>query len=156
MGDTSAKINYLKSKIGLTFKPVTTEVSADMIRRFAQAIGDTNPMWQREGSTAGSTIAPPMFAVVIGNEDFQEHIADIVRGTMGGGLHVTTELDYYNPVCAGDTIVSTTKIVDVQQKESKTLGTIALVTFEITYVNQRRETVTRCRQVIVGHEIRDE
>lgn len=159
MSDVSLKIETLKSKIGFTWEPVTTEISKDMIRRFARAIGDANPLWQDEDYAASSSyrgiVAPPTFVVTIGNEEFQKHIADVVRGTMGGGLHVTTEIESHQLIRPGDVITSTTKIIDVQEKFSKSLGTIALVTFEITYRNQKQEPVSICRQVIVGHEIKD-
>ncbi len=139
-------IEELKSKIGVEGPPLVYEIEKGMIRRFAQAVGDPNPLWQDEGYAAksgfGGIIAPPTFVLTLGFDRIIHPLTQIPSQTV---LHGSTELDCYQPVSPGDVITATTKIAGVRQREGQ-IGKMAFITFDITYKNQRQEVVAKCRQ----------
>jgi len=144
MAEESLISEELRGKIGVEFISGEYEVEKGMIKRFAQAVDDPNPLWQE--------IAPPLFAVVLGFDDFDKQVAKLV----GARLHAGTEFEYFKPVRAGDVITVTRKVADVREREGKTLGKMAFVTYEITYKNQKGELVARCLQTAICYKAKGE
>jgi len=143
----------MKSKIGVESEPEVYEVTVQMIQRFIQATGDSNPLWQDEEnvkrSKYGGIIAPPTIIPVIGWERFLAlQVKSLLRGKM---LHAGTELDCYKPVRLGDRISVTNKVANIRELQSET-GRALLVIFEGTYKNQNRELVAKCQQKLIGYE----
>jgi len=144
-------IKELKDKVGEVWHSQTYEIEKGMLRRFARAIDDPNPLWQDEEYARktgyGSIIAPPSFMATLGLEQIQQLLAEAPDET---SLHGSTELEYYQPVKAGDVITATTRIADFRQRAGK-MGRMSFVTFDITYENQRGEVVGRCHQVVINY-----
>ena len=144
-------IEELKDKVGAVWQSRVYEIEKGMIRRFAQAIGDLNPLWQDEEyarkTKYGGIIAPPTFMATLGLEQIQQLLASAPSET---SLHGSTELECYQPVRAGDVVTATTRIADFRQRQGK-MGTMTFVTFDITYENQRGELVGRCRQMVINY-----
>jgi len=144
-------IEELKDKVGAVWQSRVYEIEKGMIRRFAQAIGDLNPLWQDEEyarkTKYGGIIAPPTFMATLGLEQIQQLLASAPSET---SLHGSTELECYQPVRAGDVVTATTRIADFRQRQGK-MGTMSFVTFDITYENQRGELVGRCRQMVINY-----
>jgi len=155
MVEDSLITEELRSKIGIESEPEVYEIEKGMIRRFVQAIGDQNPLWQDEEyarkSKYGGIIAPPTFIPIIGYEGIQQERSALLSSI--GTLHGSTELECYQPVRAGDTITVTSKIANVRERQGRRMGKMVLVTFDITYKNQRQELVARCQQIIIGYKI---
>ena len=130
------------------------EIEKGTLRRFVQAIDDQNPLWQDEEyaskSQYGGTIAPPTFILTIGFERIQQKMITLMPGA--GRLHGSTEVEYYQPVRAGDTITASGKITQVRERESNKLGKMVLVTFDMSYENQRQELVAKCRQLTILYQ----
>ena len=149
MADDGLNIEELKSKIGVEGPPLVYEIEKGMIRRFAQAVGDPNPLWQDDEygakSSFGSIVAPQTFILTLG---FDQIIHPLTQSLSQTVLHGSTELDYYLPVKPKDVITVTTKIAGIRQREGK-IGKMAFVTFDMTYKNQRQEVVAKCRQMAV-------
>jgi len=124
---------------GTEWLPQVYNIERGMVERFVRAIDDPNPLWP--------DAAPPTFVVTLGIEQIQHILASAPSGT---SLHGSTELECYQPVRVGDTITATTKISSVRERQGK-MGKMSFVTFEITYENQRRELVARCRQMIINY-----
>ncbi len=57
MAAAGLSIEELKSKIGVEWPPLVYEIEKGMLRRFAQAVGDPNPLWQDEEYAAKSGLA---------------------------------------------------------------------------------------------------
>jgi len=125
-----------KSKIGVAQEFGVYEIEKGMIRSFARAIGDPNPLWDTE--------APPTFIVTIGGETFGQLLHEMFHE---GLLHGSTELECYQPVKPGDEITVTGKIANIRERSK-----MAFVTFEISYTNQKQELVARCQQTMIGYE----
>jgi len=156
MVEDTLNIDGLRSKIGIEWGPVVCEIEKGMIRRFAQAIDDPNPLWQDEEyagrSKYGGIIAPPTFIQTVGWEQFEKQFQLQVAPSLGRGrLNGGVELEYYQPVRPGDTITVITKIADVRERQGRRMGKMVFVTFEKIYKNQRQQPVAKCRQITIGY-----
>jgi len=144
-------IEALRAKIGVEWEPGIYEIEKGMVRRFVQAVGDPNPLWQDEEyakqSRYDGVIAPPTFILAMGFEQIQQVLAPVLSGTT---LHGSTELEFYQPVRLGDVVTATTKITNVRERQGK-MGKTVFITFDITYRNQRQQPVAKCRQMIVSY-----
>lgn len=142
MAEGSLDIDRLRSKLGVEWEPRSYQIEREMIRRFARAIGDPNPLWQ------DGVIAPPTFVLAIGFEQFVDEVMSLASfGTvlMGG-----TELEFYYPIRLGDVITVIFKITSLRERQGK-MGEMAFMTFDSTYQNQKQELVARCRQMVIGY-----
>ena len=152
MAENSSSIDGMRAKIGEEGKPGVYEIEQGMIQRFVQAIDDPNPLWQDEEhakkSQYGGIIAPPTLIPIIGFEQIQQQVSQLIpNGTI---LHGATDLECYQPIRPGELVTVTTKIANVRQRQGK-MGKMAFITFEATYKNQRQELVARCRQMLIGY-----
>ncbi|GAB4351357.1 MAG: MaoC family dehydratase N-terminal domain-containing protein [Candidatus Abyssubacteria bacterium] len=139
-----------KSVIGRTTAVHKMEVEKGHIRRFAQAIGDDNPLYYDEEyarrSRYGGIVAPPTFPTVFGFEG--ERVLEGLDINFSRLLHGEQEYEYFQPIMAGDTISFSTKILDVDVKQGKS-GILDIITTEMTGFNQRDEKVFAARSTVV-------
>jgi acyl dehydratase len=154
MVEESLITDKMRSKIGVESKPEVYEVTKEMIQRFIQATGDSNPLWQdkeyAKKSKYGGIIAPPTIIPIIGWEQF---LTSQVKSILPEGmLHSSTELECYQPVRPGDRVSATNKVTNMRERQSKTIGRMLLVTFEGTYKNQSGELLAKCQQTLIGYE----
>ena len=126
-------------------------VEEGLIRKFVEAIGDTNPLWQdktyAQGSRHGSIIAPPHLfcsAMLSGGDTRPKLALPYERILDGGG-----EWQFLLPVKLGDVITSITKFVDLQERQGKS-GRMAFLTFETTHRNQRDELVAKSKTTLIN------
>ena len=126
-----------KDKIGVEWELGVYEIEKGMIQRFARAIDDPNPLWD--------TMAPPVFIVIIGGEQFGEKV--ITPMFQDGLLHGSTEFEFYQPIRPGDRITVTGKIASIRERSQ-----MAFVTFEISYTNQRHDLVAKCQQTMIAYQ----
>jgi N-terminal half of MaoC dehydratase len=130
---TTSVIEALRARIGVKGEPRTASVEAGHVRRFAEAIGDSNPRWTTE--------APPTFLVAL--VPVSLHLADAEaygKGWLNGG----NRFEYFAPVMVGDRITATGHIADVYEKTGSS-GSLLFIVFETEYVNQRGEKVATLR-----------
>ena len=149
MAIDSQYIKELESQVGIEWPPQVYEVERGMIRRFSQAVGDPNPLWQDEDYAKktgySGVIAPPTFILTLGFDQLQQVLA---AGSSLTVLHGSTELECFQTVRPGDVITLTTKITNVRERQSK-MGRTVFITFDMTYKNQRQEAVAQCRQMAI-------
>ena len=132
-------IDELKSRLGTELEPVTYEIEKGMVRRFVQAIGDPNPLWQ--------VTAPPTFVLTMGLEQIHQLLTPGSSETL---LLGSTELECYQPVKPGDVLTVASEITNIRERQGQ-MGKTAFITFNSTYKNQRQELVARCRQMIITY-----
>lgn len=142
MAKASSGIEKLKNKVGVEWQPREYEIERGMIRRFARAVGDPNPLWQ------DGAIAPPTFILAIGFEQFVDDLMSLVpfNAVLMGG----TEIECYQSIRLGDVITTIFKIGSLREREGQ-MGRMAFMTFNSSYKNQRQELVAKCRQMIIGY-----
>lgn len=121
--------------IGLEGSPVTLEVEKGAIIKFAQAIGDDNPLYNDEvaarQSRYGGLIAPPTFLrTVVSTRPPLPFTLPFERHLDGGSVW-----EYFEPVRAGDRITATAKITDIKERTGGR-GLMVLITATTTYRNQ--------------------
>jgi acyl dehydratase len=151
----------LKNLIGRKGKPMVYEVSRADLRKIADAAGDRNPLyWDDEyaaGTRYGGIIAPPDFfgwpvkwppaqTFMNSNDLFMEMAIEIAKAGYYRAINAGMESEYFLPVRPGDTIIFSSEIVAIEEKEGKKGGKMMISTIETTMTNQNGDTVTKLRQ----------
>jgi acyl dehydratase len=130
----------VRKQIVKAAEPRTYEVERGAIRRFAEAIGDSNPLFNSDkdsrGSRFGGMIAPSTFCRSM-MAAFPEVKIDIPgnRGLDGG-----SDWEYLEPIRPGDRITVQCKIADIRESEGR-LGAMVFTTIETSYTNQFGQVV---------------
>lgn len=130
--------------IGIESAPVVLEVEKGHIRRFAQAVGDPNPLWNDEVAARkgryGGLIAPPTFLRSVKYDRPQLPYDTPFTRILDGG----SEWEYFQPIRVGDRITTVARIADVSERAGR-LGAMIFTTLEISYTNQFGELVATQR-----------
>ena len=136
----------IRACIGMQSEPTVIEIEKGMIKGFAEAIEDPNPLWQDEeyarSSQYGGIVAPPGFLMsLMMRGPIMELPFELpfTRRLDGGG-----DWEYFKPVRPGDVLTVVTKLVDIREREGR-LGAMVFMVSEITWRNQRNELVARSR-----------
>ena len=126
--------------IGTQSSPLTMEVEKGAIMKFAEAIGDSNPLWTDEvtarKSRYGGLIAPPTFLRSIRIERPELPFDLPFTRLLDGG----SDWEYFQPVRVGDRITAKNEMIDLQERVGR-MGLMIIMTNLITYVNQFEEVV---------------
>ena len=129
-----------KQAIGTASSPLTMEVEKGAIMKFAEAIGDDNPLWTDEiiarKSKYGGLIAPPTFLRSIRIDRPKLPFDLPFTRLLDGG----SDWEYFQPVRVGDHITAKSEITDLQERAGR-MGLMIIMTNLITYVNQLQEVV---------------
>ena len=130
--------------IGIESEPVVLEVEKGHIRRFAEAVGDPNPLWNDEAvarkSRYGGLIAPPTFLRSVRYDRPQLPYDTPFTRILDGG----SEWEYLQPIRVGDRITTVARIADVSERAGR-LGAMLFTILEISYTNQFGELVATQR-----------
>ena len=148
--------------IGKAGDVMILEVEKGAIKKFADAVGDRNPLyWDEEharSSRFGGIVAPPGFfgwptkwtsAMPLFSELREEIIDTINKAGYSRILDGGIEYDFYYPVRAGDTLSALVKAGEIYERETKT-GTMVLSITETTYTNQNGDIVAKARQTLIA------
>ena len=105
--------------VGRQSAPLTVDVEAGHIRRFCEAVGDSNPIYVDEAAARAAgharIPAPPTFAVALRPNDSRAGI-DIDWRKL---LHGEQEFTFARPVYAGDRLTIVQTIAEAKVKETK-------------------------------------
>ena len=130
--------------VGIESEPVVLEVEKGHIRRFAEAVGDPNPLWNDEAvarkSRYGGLIAPPTFLRSVRYDRPQLPYDTPFTRILDGG----SEWEYLQPIRVGDRITTVARIADVSERAGR-LGAMLFTILEISYTNQFGELVATQR-----------
>ncbi|HET8540721.1 MAG TPA: MaoC family dehydratase N-terminal domain-containing protein [Anaeromyxobacter sp.] len=106
-----------RSLIGRESEPVVHEVERGAIRRFAESLGDPNPIYADEAAARGAgypaLVAPATFAVALTSNERFRHSLDLGTRSI---LHSEQHFEYARPIVAGDRITVRSKVADVQER----------------------------------------
>lgn len=134
----------IRAQIGVESEPWLYEVTTTGIRAFARGVGYDDPAYYApeaaEAAGYEALPAPPCYvgtpAYVPGRSD---ETFSVPNGTgprprfgLENVLDGGTEVIYERPLVAGDVLTVTDKLVDLQVKESKALGTMVIARSEAT------------------------
>jgi len=160
MTGDSVVMDELRKLIGTITPPGINEVERGAIRRYAEAVGDPNPLYSdveyAKNSKYGEIICPPGFfgwpAKV--STGAMEVMAPVLEAVFKAGLFrildAGVEYDLFLPVRAGDTLIWYAKFADAKEREGKTGGRMVFLTMEITYINQNGDLVAQRRQTFIA------
>lgn len=131
-------VDRLRARIGVPAPSDEAMVEAGSLRRFAEAIGDSNPRWRIE--------APPTLLVALVPE-FETQLVEAEeygKGWLNGG----NRFEHFEPAKVGDRITVTGKVVEVYEKTGSS-GPLLFIIFETEYVNQHGRMVARLRGTVI-------
>ncbi len=141
----------MRDAVGVESDPVSHEIEKGAIIKFAQAIGDTNPIFNDEqaarASRYGGIVAPPTFLRSTPSGPMKVSIKSPFSANLDGG----SEWEYFEPVRPGDTITVTQKFSDIYERSGR-LGTMLFMIRETKYVNQFGQTVALQRSTGISYE----
>lgn len=158
MADESILTDEIKAMIGTLSEPVIMEVGRVAIRRYADAVGDDNPLFHEveDAKAAGyeDIICPPGFwgwpikgRATIGGMSIVGAV--LVKAGLWRILDGGVDQEFYIPIRAGDTLTAYSKIADIREREGKA-GKMIFTTVETTYLNQNGDTVAVNRATIIA------
>lgn len=114
--------------VGRASSPIRNEVEKGAIRRFAQALGDTNPLYWNEDYARSmgykSVVAPPTFSRTF---DYGT-IADFAL-PQEGLIHGDQSFTYYAPIVAGDVLYCSSQLLQVKERKGR-LGRMVFLVLE--------------------------
>jgi len=131
----------LNSLLNVEFGPEAYEIEKGMLRRFAEAIDDPNPRWLKE--------APPTFPAALVPTAMLHKLLNIdipLKRLLNG----TSELEYLQPIKAGDVISVTAKLTRLRQVPGAEGPTLFMFT-EMTYANQRGEVIVKGKNTYIKY-----
>jgi acyl dehydratase len=138
-----------RSLIGRESEPVVHEVEKGAIRRFAEALGDPNPIYVDEiaARAAGypSLVAPPTFPVALTTNERFRHSLDLGTRSI---LHGEQQFEFTRPVVAGDRITVKSKVADVQERAGAS-GPMDVIVLEDEGRDDKGELVFRTRAMLI-------
>ena len=131
------------SAIGKTYPASEYEVGREKIREYALAIGADNQVHFDRDAARGAgyrdVVAPPMFAVVYSAGAMGPAILDPEVGiNFAAMVHGGQEFVWGEPVCSGDTIITTAEVKDISERDGK-----GFYVFESVSTNQDGAEVVR-------------
>jgi len=140
-----------RSFIGFESKPRAVAVEKSQLRFFADATGETDPIYFDEAAAraAGHPAlpAPPTFLFCLASlAPDGENVIARLGVDMGRVLHGEQSFTYGEPIHAGDTITLRTRISDIYDKRG---GALDFIVQDTQATNQTGESVGAARTVIV-------
>lgn len=148
----------IKALIGTTTPPMIMEVERGAIRRFADAIGDPNPLYRdveyAKNSRYGEMICPAgFFGWPIKGGGLEQMMGMLMPAMIKAGLFRildgAIDYEFFIPIHAGDTLTSSGKIADIREREGKS-GKMLFITLEQTYLNQNGDVVAIGKSTIIA------
>lgn len=130
-----------RSLIGQYSEPFTVEIEKGAIRKFADAIGDPNPLYRDEAYAHGlghaSVVAPPTFPTCFRPPQEPPWFAALDRRRVVAGQ---TWFEYTRPIVAGMRLTCRVRFVGVDDKEGSK-GRMQLLHQELQGHDDARELV---------------
>ena len=154
-------IDALCSLIGKSGDPLKFSVETGAIKRYADAIGDTNPLHtddDAQGLIDGKLIAPLGFfgwpTSLKGNMPFYpqlrvDMVAMLAKAGFSNLLDGSLDYEFYTPIVAGDIFNVVMTIKDMVLKHGKS-GDMVICTLEFSYDRLNGEKVAKVTQKIVA------
>lgn len=114
--------------VGLASEPVENVVERGAVRKFAEAIGDSNPVYvdgeAAKKSVHGRPIAPPTFPRTF---DYGSILG--AEAPDNGLIHGDHRIIYERPLFVGETVFCRVEVAEYSEKESRS-GTLGFLVTE--------------------------
>ena len=150
MPDESVISDEMRAHLDVKSDPLTYDIEKGAVIKFAQAIGDANPLFQdevaaREGPHGG-LIAPPTFLRSLVPGEAKSEFPRPFPTNLDGG----SEYEFFDPVRVGDRITVTRAIVELIEREGR-LGNMLFTVSETRYINQLDQLVATQRTTGISY-----
>jgi len=155
MANGSLITDELRKLIGMTLDTIVFHVEEGAIQRYAQAIGDPNPLYNdpdfARKTKYGRLLAPPGFTgwPIKAGRLSERLIASLAKAgapsrLLDGGI----EFEFIEPIGAGDVLTATTKIANITERETR-LGKTMFTTLETTFVNKKGDLALKSQSTFI-------
>ena len=154
MAEDSIITDEMKAAIDVESEPSVYEIEKEPIRRWAESIGDPNPLYRDEEYARSkgyrSIIAPPGFIAQYafpvkaggGRRSFQSPFTRMLNGG--------NDYEFFQPIQAGYTISSTGKLAELRERTGS-MGKMLIIINETTFKNQDGEIVAKARSTGISY-----
>ena len=138
-----------KNAVGRSSPPTLNEVEKGAIRRFAEAIGDFNPIYYDDEYARASgfptVVAPPTFPASFHSAaDLRELLGVAIKSL----LHAEQSFEYERPIFAGDRIYVATRVSEVFDRPGPT-GRMDVAVIEDEGRDEEGNLVFKARRTLV-------
>ncbi|MBI4640874.1 MAG: MaoC family dehydratase N-terminal domain-containing protein [Candidatus Tectomicrobia bacterium] len=144
-------VEYDHEVLGKEYPIGTFKVDKETIIKFAQVVGETNPLFTDEEAAKkgryGGLVAPPTFYSIFRVEAGPDLNIKFGRTSFNAGQRC----EFYKPIRPGDTISVTAKFTEVFEKSGRS-GRMVFSVRETIYTNQDSEKVAVVKQTMVRRE----
>jgi len=144
----------MRNAIGVESEPSVYEIEKEAIRRWAESLGDPNPLYRDEeyAKKLGyrGLVAPPAFIAQYSFPVKHGRPRAAFKMPFARNLNGGNEYEFLKPICSGDVITSTTKIANMKERDGK-MGKMLFVIIENTYKNQDGEIVAKARNTGISY-----
>lgn len=135
MQDGSVITPRMRDALGVDSEPRTHVVEQGAVRRFADAIGDPDPVYRDEevagGTRHGGIVAPPTFLRSLEPGPARAALDLPYPEVLDGG----SEWELVRPVSAGERITVTSRVADLRERTGR-LGPMLLVVRETSFADE--------------------
>ena len=137
------------------------EVERGAIRRFADAIDDSNPLYRdveyARNSKYGTIIAPTGFCGWPIKGGLMEMMGSVMGPIMSAGYPVMVdagvEFEPFIPIRAGDILSCYIKVANITEKTTKSGKSMLMLTSEMNFINQNGDKVLIVRNSAICREL---
>jgi len=138
-----------RKAVGRTTPPTLHEVEKGAIRRFAEALGDLNPLYfdadYARASGFATVTVPPAFPVAFtAGLELRELLGVPTRNL----LLAEQTIEYERPIVAGDALLVTSRVLEIADRPSPA-GKVEVAVVEDEGRDQQGKTVYRSRRTFV-------
>ncbi|MDP9727864.1 MaoC family dehydratase N-terminal domain-containing protein [Alicyclobacillus tolerans] len=130
-------MSSLQDMVGVSSQPVKNEVEKGAIRKFAEAIGDDDPVYRDEEAAKKAGFpaipVPPTFSRTF---DYGEIPG--LEMPKAGLIHGEQRFTYHKPIYAGDVVFCSRKLLKVRESSGR-LGSMTFYMFEAEVRNSAGE-----------------
>jgi acyl dehydratase len=155
MSESRLITDKLRDLIGVPLGIIVFKVEEGAIQRYAQAIGDPNPIYNdpdfASKTEQGRLLAPPGFTgwpAKAGRPTEEVFRALTEAGAPPRILDGGVEFEFIQPIGAGDVLTATPKIEGISERDTR-LGKTMFTIAEITFVNQKGTVVLKSRSTLI-------
>jgi acyl dehydratase len=155
MAEGSLITDELRKLIGMTLETIVFKVEEGAIQRYAQAIGDPNPLFNDPDFASkteyGRLLTPPGFTgwPVKAGRLSQRLLGSLAKaGAPSRLLDGGVEFEFVEPIGTGDVLTATTKVANMTERETK-LGKTMFTTLETTFVNKKGDVALKSRSTFI-------
>ena len=162
MTEGSAITESIKALIGSMADPIVMEVERGAIKRFCQAVGDSNPLFIdaefAKNGPNGDVVCPPGFfgwpakPAPMFSGPMATMMGEFAKAGFPGVLDGGVDYELFTPIFPGDVLVASSKIADVYEREGKA-GKSLYGVIETIYTNQNGDVVFKGRMTLIGRPV---